>query len=215
MIRTLHFLGWLLPALLAVQTGWGQSEFSLKAGIEVPRGELKWVYGPAPGYSLSFARLTESRGGSTALGTVLGYVRLRPRQETFYYLLNAEEYGRARYSDYHILQFNGQVQRNHELGKQLALYWGADFGYYYVTYRYSDHNPYAQTDGSVIEGRGALSPKAGLTLMLGEKWGLLCQSKYTGYFSLGSTDAGSADYNPSVGAVHFLWSNQLGFFVRL
>lgn len=214
MIRKLQYVCLSLFFLLITGYGWCQSEISLKTSYEIPLGELKWIYKPNMSYLLSYSKLNEKRGKSTSVGVGIGYLSLKPKQDTFYYLLSEDEYGTAKYSNYTLIQLLGLFQWNYEVSKKAEFFWGVDAGYYYIRYEYEDKNTFVHTDGSRTEGKGAIGPKIGFTYKLSKNFGLQYLTKYNTYFSLGTTDSNSAYYNSNLGEFDFLWTNQLGVFLR-
>ncbi len=214
-IKSSKFLPLALLIILMSIQAFSQNELRMQMGMEVPRGELKWIYKPAASISLEYGYLNDVRKGFSEIGFGLKYFRFIPKEPIFYYLVSATEYGTATYSNYSVLQLYCTYRRLLPLSQKFDIFLGGNAGYTYIKYGVDIDEPGANIQTSVLEGKGCLSPNVGLNFKLTEKVGLSFQSKYNIYFSIGQNqNTQKTNYNPDVGSINFFWTNDLGIYFR-
>jgi hypothetical protein len=191
-----------------------QPELSVKIGNEIPMGELKWVYKNAPSISVSYSSLKYRRKVTQSFGVGLGFLQFKPKESFFYYLLNDKEYGTVSYSNYNVFQLFVPIRIDFLLSDKFELFGGLDFGYYYVFFEVEDKNKYIDEHSVTSDGKGSLAPKCGINYNLSPKIGINLQAKYNAYFSLGTSDAGSTNYNSNLGGFNQFFSTQIGSYIR-
>lgn len=188
------------------------NRIGLSAAYNMPGGEMKWIYKNSPGIQINYSRLnSDKRERFLSYGVLLGYCKFKPVADTLYYLVDIGfddiGYGTAVYHPNTMVQlmltFGGglPIIRN-----VLGIQFGLDAGYYYTFFRYSVSDELVSTDGTEIEGKGALAPGIGFPIKLSKKIQMVPYFKYNFYFSLGSSEVGST-YNPNVGSFNFFYTS--------
>lgn len=166
-----------------------------------PAGELNWVYEGGFGHRAGYTIIDDDR----ELGAFIGFDRFQPKQDTFYYV-SGNDYGIALFSNYTLLQLCVNFQKSFCETKRINPFIGLDFGYYYYAFDYEEHEPGRDTEGSIIEGRGALCPMIGISSTFMDRWRVSLQSRFNFYISLGSSDSRDINYNSNVGRSSHFWS---------
>lgn len=170
-----------------------------------PSCNLYWIYKPAAGNRLGYSFTGDDQ--QKEWGFFLGFNRWQPKQDTFYYADNPGV-GKAIFSNYYILQVAMHFQHSFLIEKKVRPVIGIDAGYYYYTYEYEEHDNTHDLQGSIVEGRFALCPQAGVQLNTKHiRVGL--QVRYNFYISIGSSDARDWNYNPDVGKFDYFWSGSI------
>ena len=157
-----------------------ERELSLLVGQTTAKGELKWVYKPATTYLLNyFVKRNESNYG---FDFGLGFFEYTPKEDTFYYLVGAANYGTITYSKYRTYQMTFGVKRNFDLLQdKVSLFLAIDFGLLRTIYDYESKDKYVEEigGGNVLNGSGGV--KAGLSIFLTPSFGFTYFSKSTAY----------------------------------
>lgn len=187
-------------------------EIAVSTSYEMPLGFLQHMYKPTSGYMLSGTSFQEDKG----YGIIAGYMKFTPSQDIFYYMADDYQYGTAEYGDYTIYILGTTLKWSLPLPNTDALvpYTGLDVAYYVVDYSVNIDDPYGGYRSGVTEGKGGLAPHAGLNFYFTDWLGVFVQSKLNVFFSMGSSDINSFNYNEKLGIFDFTLSNSIGLKLR-
>lgn len=196
----------LIACFILIATGsFAQRILWYEVSYDRPSYNLYWVYKPAIGNRVGYSFTGDE--DYKEWGFLIGFNRWQPKQDTFYYA-DGNDVGTALFSNYYILQLAVHVQRSFLMEKKMRPVIGADVGYYYYTYEYEEHDHLHDLEGSIVEGRFALCPMAGIQFNT-ENFRIGLQARYNFYISIGSSDSRNWNYNPSVGMFDYFWSGSL------
>lgn len=165
--------------MIASNTSLAQLEISVQGNYEIPLDELKWIYKPGTGALLTISKTDKYKKKRTAFGGNIGFTRFNAKEDIFYYLLNGTDLGTVHYGNYDVYQLSLNYRRDFIINKSFELFMGAEFGYQYANYRYISHDSMIDEDGTTIEGRIGVSPKAGFNFVFSKNVSAFIQSRYT------------------------------------
>ena len=181
-----NFLFYFSLLLIAINANAQDEErgITLVASYEMPLHGFHCTFDPAPGFSVHFTKWREN----TTIGGNIGFQLFKPKEEIFYYLYGANEYGTASFGKYGIIPLMFEYAYHKRFTENIALNAGAEIGLYYTWHHYNFQDPDQHLEGDAIEGKGALSPRAILEFMIDEQFSVTVRSKYN--FILGAQELG-------------------------
>jgi hypothetical protein len=193
--------------IISISTSWAQVEIAAGASYELPLDELKWVYKPGKSYQLTISKTDRYKNKRTSWGINLGYASFVPKEALFYYLVNEDEIGTIAYENYNLYLLTVNARRDFILNKNIEIFLGTEFGLHYAQYGYVSDDSYIDEDATYVEGRGAVSPKAGITFTLTAHLSIFVQSRY-------NVSVGESNFTASSNIFNYSWSNGVGVNLR-
>ena len=198
-------------------TAQGQKNLSLSAQYPIFLDDLRFIYQASPGLRIGYSSMGDDDGESSerSLDFGLGVYRFQPKDTIFYYLVNDNEVGSIKYSNYWMFQLKMGCSYVLRPSERTEMYFGVDFGYYYVFLDTEYNEPGRTGSSSSFQGMGVVAPKAGVNILVGERIGLTYQSSFDFYTTLGGGDEYDPfTYNPEAGNFNYFITNSLGAYLR-
>jgi hypothetical protein len=178
-----------------------QIEVTAHASVELPVDELKWVFKPGTGAVVTVSKTKRYKKKGSAMGVSLGYTKFTPKQDMFFYLVNADEVGTIKYDDMKSYQLSLQYRWDFGITKQVEAFGGLELGYHYTKFGFESHDPYQSIDSDSFVGRIALAPKIGIHYMFNKQIGAYLQTRYL--ISMAKSDIHDDQFN-------VYWTNSVG-----
>jgi hypothetical protein len=166
---------------------------ALSTGYDVPVGDLTYTFKPAVTYGISFMK---TRNDFT-VSVNFGHQVYKPKLDTFYYRVDASNYGTIHYDNFTITSLYLGATYNLENSDNLKAYGGFNFGIYYTHMIYHSSDEYLVDDSDLNEEDLYLAPKLGLTYLITDNIGLGIECKYNLF-----TPSGQKADNPAVGTLY-------------
>lgn len=166
----------------------------LRAEYDMPMGNLKFTYKGAPSGGLSF--YINQGAGTAEIG--LGYREYKPKQDTFYYLVNNNDYGTATFSKFKTTMFYLGAAYNLSLSDAIKLYGGFNLGLYITKFSSTSTDAFVNAQDIVNENEAYIAPKIGLNLALTDNIHVKVQGAYNLFSPIGK-----AQYNSRVGTFYY------------
>jgi len=175
------------------RTGEDGYGLSIGTGYDVPVGNLSYTFKPATTYDFS---LYEYRNGFT--GSIsFGYHVYKPKQDTFYYAVDATNYGTTVYQNFTMYSFYLGGAYNLKLTDDLWAYAGINFGVYFTHFMYTSADEYEVPTDNLNLQDFYFAPKIGFNYLIGDHFAVGVEGKYNSFMPTGQSDE-----DPLVGTVY-------------
>jgi hypothetical protein len=188
----------LLTSFKASAQSWADDDktygIGLRAEYDMPIGNLKFTYKAAPAAGISFYI---NEGAATA-EVGLGYREYKPKLDTFYYLVNDNDYGTATYSKFKTIMFYLGGAYNLSLSDAMRIYGGFNLGFYFTKFSSNTSDAFVNYSEDITERQGYIAPKLGFNFTLSDHLRLNVQGAYNLFAPLGK-----AEYNSRVGTFYY------------
>jgi hypothetical protein len=181
--------------------GGGRYGVGLMAGYDVPVGNLSYTFKPAISYGLS----AFSYHGDFTASLTIGYHAYQPKLDTFYYQVDATDYGTVHYDNFTVVSLYLGGAYNLQITDGLKGYAGLNFGIYYTRMAFHSSDLYVNDTENLNEQDLYLAPKLGLTYALNDNISLGVEAKYNSF-----APTGQKQDNPLVGTIY---SSYTGTFI--
>ena len=182
-----------------------QTEIAIQGSYEMPIDEMKWVFKPGQGVTLTLSKMKERRKKRSVIGLNVGFSKFVPKEDIFYYLVNEDELGTIRYKDMLVYQLGLHLRQDFILQEHIELFYGFEMGYYYTKYGYESRDPYIIEDSYNFIGRGAVAARVGVNFPITEHVGAFFQTKYL-------VSIGPSDDEDNI--INVYWNNSAGLNFR-
>lgn len=173
---------------------------ALSAGYDAPVGNLSYSFKPAITYGLTGLIYK----GNWASSITFGYHAYKPKQDIFYYQVDASNYGTISYRDFTVGSLYLGGAYNLKLSDHLTVSPGVNLGLYYTHFVYNSSDIFIEDSGDLHENDLYLAPKLDFTLSVSENISIGVEGKYNFFAPLGTKT-----YNDRVGTLYNSYTGNL------